>query len=168
MASARNTVVFSVVNALVLKPLPIAQPERVFFVQNQGAHPSQSFPNYRDFRDRSTAFDGLVGYRISPINLERRGAAVRTSGYLATGNYFDVLGVKPALGRFFHQADDLHEGQSPFAVLSYECWMGRFAGDPSVIGTDVRLNRTPFTIVGVAPRGFRGTRLFISPTCGCR
>ena len=160
-----NTVVFSVVNALVLKPLPVDQPERVFFLQfGSGAnHPTTSFPNYRDLRDRSTSFDGLVGYRITPINLENGGSPVRTWGYLATGNYFDVLGVKPVLGRFFHQQDDLHVGEAPYAVLSYECWRGRFGGDPSVLGRTVRLNRTPFTVIGVAPKGFRGTEIFFSP-----
>jgi predicted permease len=158
-----NTVVFSVVNALVLKPLPVQQPERVFFVQAGPGHPSTSFPNYRDLRDRSVSFDGLVGYRISPINLETGGTPVRTWGYLATGNYFDVLGVKPALGRFFHQQDDVRVGEAAYAVISYECWTGRFGGDPTVVGRTVRLNRTPLTIIGVAPQGFRGTELFFRP-----
>jgi predicted permease len=158
-----NTVVFSVVNALVLRPLPVAQPERVVFVQSNRGRPSQSFPNYRDLRDRNQSFDGLIGYRISPMNLENGGAPVRTWGYLATGNYFDVLGVKPALGRFFHEAEDRHEGEAPLAVVSYDCWTARFGGDPAVIGRTIRLNRTPFTIVGVAPHGFRGTELFYQP-----
>jgi len=158
-----NTVVFSVVNALVLKPLPVASPERVLFVQGSRGHPSLSFPNYRDLRDRTSSFDGLIGYRISPMNLESAGAPVRTWGYLATGNYFDVLGVRPRIGRFFHQQDDLHEGQAALAVLSYDCWTARFGGDPSVVGRTIRLNRTPFTVVGVAPQGFRGTELFFQP-----
>src|SRR4051812_35020176 len=112
-----NTVVFSVVNALVLKPLPVDRPERVFFLQAGvgGTHPTTSFPNYRDLRDRSVSLEGLVGYRISPINVENGGAPVRTWGYLATGNYFDVLGVKPAVGRFFHQEDDLRAGDAAYA-----------------------------------------------------
>jgi predicted permease len=158
-----NAIVFSVVNALVLKPLPVDAPERVFFVQRDRGYPSLSFPNYRDLRDRASTFDGLIGYRISPMNLEAGGAPVRTWGYLATGNYFDVLGVKPAIGRFFHQEDDRHEGEAPLAVISYDCWLGRFGSDRFVVGRTVRLNRTPFTIVGVAPKGFRGTELFYRP-----
>jgi predicted permease len=160
-----NTVVFSVVNALVLKPLPIEHPEHVFFLQfgEGGRHPTTSFPNYRDLRDRSVSFDGLVGYRISPINLENGTAPVRTWGYLATGNYFDVLGLKPVVGRFFHQEDDRHVGEAPYAVLSYECWQGRFGSNPAIIGRTVRLNRTPFTVIGVAPKGFRGTEVFFRP-----
>src|SRR5262245_30280250 len=155
-----NTIVFSVVNAFVLKPLPVADADRVVVVQGRRG-PAQSFPNYREFRDSVTTFDGLVGYRISPMNLET-GAAVpaRAWGYLATGNYFDVLGIKPAVGRFFHQADDRYAGQSPLAVLSYDAWTTRFAADPSVVGRVIRINRTPFTIIGVAPRGFRGTEVF--------
>jgi MacB-like periplasmic core domain len=149
-----NTIVFSVVNALVLKPLPIERPQDVVFLQTGQGFPSQSFPNYRDLRDQNVSLAGLVGYRPSPINLESGAAPVRTWGYLATGNYFDVLGVKPALGRFFHQEDDLHEGDAPFAVISYDAWTTRFGADPHVVGRMVRLNRTPFTIIG--------------PTSGCR
>jgi predicted permease len=158
-----NTVVFSVVNALVLRPLPIEHPDRVFFLQSPSGRPSQSFPNYRDLRDGTSSFEGLVGYRLSPIDLESGGMPVRVWGYLATGNYFDVLGITPAAGRFFHQQDDLHEGAAPFAVLSYDAWIGRFAGDPSVVGRAVRLNHTPFTVIGVAPKGFRGTELWYQP-----
>jgi len=158
-----NTIVFSVVNALVLKPLPVERPQDVVFLQTNRGFPSQSFPNYRDLRDQNVSFAGLVGYRISPINLENGAAPVRTWGYLATGNYFDVLGVKPALGRFFHQEDDLHEGDAPFAVISYDAWTTRFGADPNAVGRTVRLNGTPFTIIGVAPRGFRGTELFYRP-----
>ncbi|HEX3702705.1 MAG TPA: ADOP family duplicated permease, partial [Vicinamibacterales bacterium] len=159
-----NTVVFSVVDALVLKPLPIHDPARLVFVQGDGGHPSMSFPHYRDLRDGNRSFDGLVGYRISPMNLEDGGSpAVRTWGYLATGNYFDVLGVRPALGRLFHQDDDVRPGDAPFAVLAYDCWTARFGADPSVIGRTIRLNRTTFTVVGVAPKGFRGTELFYQP-----
>jgi predicted permease len=157
-----NTIVFSVVNALVFQSLPITQPDRVFFLQtNRGE--SHSFPNYRDLRDRTVSFDGLIAYRATPINLDSGTAPVRTWGYLASGNYFDVLGVTPALGRLFHQQDDLHEGDAPYAVISYECWTGRFGADPDVIGRTIRLNRTPFTIIGVAPKGFRGVELFFRP-----
>ena len=157
-----NTVVFSVVNALVFQSLPIAQPDRVFFLQTTRGQ-SHSFPNYRDLRDRTTSFDGLIGYRATPINLDGGTTPVRTWGYLATGNYFDVLGVTPALGRFFHQQDDLREGDAPYAVISFDCWTVRFGADPGVIGRTVRLNGTPFTVIGVAPRGFRGVELFFRP-----
>ena len=154
-----NTVVFSVINALVLKPLPVHEPERLFFLESDSG-PSESFPHYRDLRDRNRTFAGLAGYRITPISLDDGRTPARIWGYLATGNYFDVLGIKPALGRFFHQQDDLRAGQAPFAVLSHDCWTARFGGDPAVIGRTIRVNQTTVTVLGVAPRGFRGTELF--------
>jgi len=96
-----NTAVFSVVNALVLRPLPVERPSELAFLENARYGPSQSFPNYKDLRDRNRTFTGLVGYRIAPMELETKRGAERIWGYLATGNYFNVLGIKPALGRFF-------------------------------------------------------------------
>ena len=87
-----NTLVFSVVNALVLRPLPVRHPSEIVFVENANREfPSQSFPNYQDLRDRNRAFTGLIAYRISPMNVESGDRAARVWGYLATGNYFDVL-----------------------------------------------------------------------------
>src|SRR3977135_3703875 len=113
-----NAVVFSVVNALMLRPLPVERPNELAFLENKRYGTGQSFPNYKDLRDRNRTFAGLLGYRIAPMELETAAGANRIWGYLATGNYFDVLGVKPALGRFFSQSEDLNPGGSPFAVLS--------------------------------------------------
>lgn len=154
---------FSVVNALALRPLPVAHPEQLVFVETAHGGYSHSFPNYKDFRDRNTMLSGLAGYRIAPMSLETGGGANRVWGYLATGNYFDMLGVTPALGRCFHQADDLQPGASPFAVLNYECWRRRFAGDEGIVGRTIRINRLPYTVLGVAPRGFQGIELFYRP-----
>lgn len=95
-----NTVVFSVLNALVLKALPIEGPGRVYFVNNSGG-PAQSFPNYRDIRDRNSVFESLFAYRITVMSLDDGRDARRVWGYLVTGNYFETLGIKPAVGRFF-------------------------------------------------------------------
>ena len=158
-----NAAVFSVVNALILRPLPVEQPSELVFLENARYGPSQSFPNYRDLRDRNQTFSGLVGYRMAPMELETDRGAERIWGYLATGNYFDVLGVKPALGRFFNQNDDLHPGASPYAVLSYGAWQARFGGDPAIVGKTIRINRLPYTVFGVAPGEFHGTELFYWP-----
>ena len=158
-----NTAVFSVVNALLLRPLPVEQPSELVFLENARYGPSHSFPNYRDLRDRTQVFVGLVGYRMAPMELETDRGAERIWGYLATGNYFDVLGVKPALGRFFNQGDDLHPGASPYAVLSYGTWQARFAGDLAIVGKTIRINRLPYTVFGVAPPDFHGTELFYWP-----
>src|SRR4051794_13886418 len=157
-----NTLAFSVVHSLVLRPLAIDRPSEVVFIQPERGT-SVSFPNYRDLRDAADAFTGLAAYRISPMNIDAAGAAgppARAWGYLATGNYFDLLGVQPALGRFFHADDDVRPGDAPIAVLSYGFWTTRFAADPSIIGRAIRINRLPYTVVGVAPRGFRGVERF--------
>jgi len=158
-----NVAVFSVVNALLLRPLPVERPSELAFLENARYGPSQSFPNYRDLRDRNQTFAGLVGYRMAPMELETDRGAERIWGYLATGNYFDVLGVKPALGRFFHQNDDVHPGDSPYAVLSYGAWQARFGGDPAIVGKTIPINRLPYTVFGVAPPDFHGTELFYWP-----
>jgi predicted permease len=158
-----NTLAFSVVHALVLAPLPVERPDELVFVQTRDGFPGHSFPNYRDFRDRNDSFAGLTGYRISPMSVEIDRAATRAWGYLATGNYFQVLGIEPALGRLFRPDDDGPPGTSPFAVLSYDAWQTRFAGDPQVVWRTLHINRLPYTILGVTPRGFHGTEIFYRP-----
>lgn len=158
-----NALVFSVVNAILLRPLPVEHPERLVFLENKKGGPVQSFPNYRDFRDRNESFSGLAGYRVAAVELETSQGPTRLWGYLATGNYFDAIGVSPVIGRFFHQDDDLHPGASPYAVLSYACWKGRFGGDPEIVGKTIRINRLPYTVLGVAGRDFHGTESFFWP-----
>lgn len=159
-----NALIFSVVNAIVLRPLPVEHPEQLAFMEGEQFGAGQSFPNYRAIRNRNQVFSGTLGYRIAQVELESNSAApVRTWGYLATGNYFDVLGVRPLLGRFFRPEDDVKPGGSPYAVLSYGSWKSRFAGDPDVIGKVVRINRQPYTVIGVAPQNFQGTEVFYWP-----
>jgi predicted permease len=157
-----NTLVFSVVNAVVLKPLPVDRPDELVFIERPN-RPSVTFPQYRDIRDRSEAFSGVIGYRIAPMSLEYQAGAERVWGYLVTGNYFDVLGLRPAAGRLFHQDDDRPPAPSPIAVVSHDYWAGRFRRDPSIAGRTVRINGLPYTVVGVAPPGFVGTELFYRP-----
>jgi predicted permease len=163
MGIGANTAIFSVVNALLLRPLPVDRPEELTFLENAHYGPGQSFPNYKDLRERNQSFAGLMGYRVAPMELELGTGAARIWGYLATGNYFDVLGVKPALGVFFHQTEDQHPGASPYAVLSYSAWQSRFGGDAAIIGKTIRLNRLPYSVIGVSPPEFHGTELFYWP-----
>jgi predicted permease len=159
-----NTLAFSLVRSLVLRPLPIDRPGEVWFVQPDSARfVGLSFPNYRDLRDRAVTFSGLAGYRVSPMNIDGGDAVVppaRAWGYLATGNYFDVLGITPALGRVFHADDDVRPGAAPLVVLGYDFWTTRFAADRSIVGRSIRINRGLYTVIGVAPRGFRGVERF--------
>jgi predicted permease len=97
------------------------------------------------------------------MEMESSGGPTRIWGLLATGNYFDLLGLHPVMGRFFHQAEDLHPNASPYAVLSYNSWRGRFGGDRAIVGKTVRINRLPYTVLGVAPPDFHGTELWYWP-----
>ena len=121
-----NTAVFSVMNGMLLRPLPLPQSERVYFVETGAGGNSHSFPNYRELRARARTFDGLVAYRMAAMQVEFPGGPARAWGYLATGNYFDVLRTRPALGRLFRPQDDGAPGASPYVVLSHETWRGGF------------------------------------------
>src|SRR5262245_21051590 len=130
-----NTAIFSLVNTVLLRPFPVERPEQLVSINNVALNsPAVSYPNYRDFRDRNNSFSGMMLYRYRALGLSHNGVNERVWGYLATGNYFDVLGVKPALGRFFTPEDDRTPGAHSVAVITYDCWQKRFAGDPQIIG----------------------------------
>lgn len=162
MGVGANSVVFSAINTLLLRPFPIPEAERVYSI-NRNRTPSNSFPNYREIRDHNQVFEGLFAYRIVPMSLEDRGTAQRVWGLLVTGNYFDTLKVRPAVGRFFGPAEDVHENASPYAVISYDSWRTRFGGDAGIAGKTVRINSVVYTVLGVAPQGFHGTDAFYWP-----
>ena len=154
------TLAFTLVNALVFKPLPIADPGSVYFMQNGTG--GWSYPDYRDLRDRIDVA-ALAGYRISMMNVGFDPAPEILWGYLATGNYFQALGISPAAGRFFAPEEDTQPGAAPFAVLAYDTWQARFGGRASIVGSTLTINGLPYTILGVAPRGFHGTEVFYRP-----
>src|SRR4029434_7272089 len=118
-----NTAIFSLVNSALLRPLPIAKPEQLVALNNTAENrmfPSFSYPNYKDFRDRNEVFSGLIAYRYAPLSMSHDGINERVWSYLVTGNYFEVLGVKAALGRVISEEDDLKADANPVAVLSYK------------------------------------------------
>lgn len=159
-----NAVVFSILNALVLQPLNVPQAKNLYVVQPAVTGGStESYPDYLDIRDRNRSFTGIAGYEMAPVGLNSDGTPARTWLYEATGNYFDVLGVQPYLGRFFHASDEHGANSVPYLVLSYAYWQSHFQSDPNVVGRHVVLNRYTFTILGVAPPQFRGSELFFSP-----
>ena len=161
-----NTAIFSLVNTALLRPLPIAKPEQLVALNNASENrtfPTFSYPNYKDFRDRSESFSGLIGYRFTPCSLSHDGINERLWGYEVTGNYFDSLGVTAALGRLISPDDDRDPGASPVAVVSYKCWQQRFGSSPGIIGRDVIVNGRGYTIIGVAPQGFYGTEIISAP-----
>ena len=161
-----NTTIFTAVNTLVFRPLPVEKPSELVFLNTAGKIeiPTMSYPNYRDFRDRNDVLAELMVYRISPISFSRGGGNnVRSWGYLVSGNYFDGLGVDALLGRVLHPDDDRKKGGHPVVVLGYGFWKKRFAGDAGVVGNTVKLNGLDYTIVGVTRPGFFGTEVIFTP-----
>jgi predicted permease len=159
-----NAVVFSVLNALILRPLNVPQSQTLFMIERgQNSSPMQSYPDYVDLRDRNRSFDGMAAYDMAPAGLEAGGKPSPVWLYETSGNYFDILNIQPYLGRFFHRSDEHGPNGSPYIVLSYGYWQSRFQGDHGVVGRMVQLNQHPFTILGVAPPEFRGTELFFAP-----
>ena len=163
LAIGANAVVFSVLNAVVLRPVKVPHAENLYMVQ-RFQYPSQSYPDYLDLRDRNRSFESLTGYNIiGPVSVDTGGNASTAWPYLASGNYFDALGIQPHLGRFFHAVDEHGMNSAPYVVLSYGYWHSRFHDDAGVVGRTVDINKHPFTIIGVAPPEFRGTELFFAP-----
>ncbi len=162
-----NTTIFSLVNAVVFRPFGVErQNELVFFNMHlaKAEFPSTSYPDYKDYRDRNTVLSSLALYRIIPLNLSRgAGENSRLWGYEVSGNYFDTLGVKPFRGRVLHSEDDVKRGGHPLAVITYNCWQRRFAGDPDIAGKKVKVNGLDYTVLGVTPKEFVGTELIFTP-----
>jgi predicted permease len=168
LAIGANAVVFSVLNALVLRPLNVPHAENLFMVERavgSDTSPSQSYPDYRDLRDQNHSFDQLVSYNImGGVGLDTgSGNPAVVWPYLVSGNYFDALGIQPYLGRFIHASDEHGKNSVQEIVLSYALWHSYFNGDPGVVGRAVQINKHPYTVVGVAPKAFRGTELFFAP-----
>ncbi|HEY6230728.1 MAG TPA: ABC transporter permease, partial [Pyrinomonadaceae bacterium] len=162
-----KTSIFSLVDTALLRPLAVKEPSQLvelYGTLHNGADWSlQSYPNYKDYRDRNNVFSGLFVYRVIVSSLTVNNSSQRVWGYLVSGNYFDVLGVKPILGRAFLPEEDRTPDSHPVAVISYNCWQHRLGGDPQIVGKMVEFNSHPFTIVGVAPKGFIGTEVAYDP-----
>jgi predicted permease len=157
-----NTTVFSWVRGVLLNPLPgVADADRVVTIETvtpSGEMIDSSFPDYQDLRDRSTLLAGVIAFKERPLGLGADARTDRVWALMVSGNYFDVLGLKPAFGRFFEGAEQSDAfDAAPVAVLGHSMWKARFGGDPSVVGRRIVLNRRPFSIIGVAPEGFGGT-----------
>ncbi len=155
-----NTAIFSAVNAIVLRSAPVADPERVVNVymsrpdgRNPFASTSYSYPNYVDLRD-SGAFEGLAAYGSIAVAVETNGVLEQVSGEIVSGNYFDVIGVRPAMGRAFRSEEDRPGSPVRVVVVTHRFWKQRLGGDPNVVGRSLGINGAAHTIVGVTPPGF--------------
>ncbi len=164
-----NTAIFSLVNAVLMKMLPVKAPQQLYLVGSRAErfNGSWNYPDYRAMSDHNTVFDGLAAYSLG---LQRIGVQQRVQqateiayGTEVSGNYFDVLGVSPAAGRVFSAAEDRAPDAAPYVVLSYAYWQRRFAGASQAIGSKLLLNGYPFTVIGIAPRGFSGTDVAFKP-----
>ena len=161
-----NTAIFSLVNMILFRPLPVADPQEVVSVSAVGKNGEMaafSYPNYLDFRDRNEVLSGLLVSRPAYMSLSRNGNNERVWGNLVSGNYFDLLGVKPALGRTFLPEEDKTRLSHPVVVIGHSLWQTRFGGDPSVVDSDVLINGRKFKVIGVAPAGFKGTEVIYTP-----
>jgi len=164
LAIGANAVVFGLLNGLILRPLNLPHPQSLYGIERSDEdNPVESYPDYLDLRDRNRSFESLAAYRITEAGLDAGDTPSRLFGYEVSGNYFDALGIRPFLGRFFHGSDEHGPNSAPYIVLSHTCWHVRFQDDRAMVGRVVQLNKHPFTVIGVAPPGFRGTLVFANP-----
>src|SRR5579871_1199230 len=174
-----NAAIFSLFNQLLLKPLPVQEPDRLVNLLAPGPKPGNqscnqastrgncddvfSYAMFRDLEKAQTVFTGLAAHRIFGVNLSFNKQTINGSGMLVSGAYFAVLGLQPALGRLLGAADDAVIGESHVIVLAYDYWQSRLGADPNVLNQTMVVNGQTMTIVGVAPRGFQGTTLGSEP-----
>lgn len=162
-----NTTIFSVVNAVLLRPLPVHQPERLANVHATYADGSSfhsfSYPDYVDYRDQNAVFDGLAAYTINAYSLTTAGQSERIFGIITSENFFTVMGVRPSAGRFYTAEENRTETGDPVAVLSHGYWQRRFASDPFIVGKTLTLNGHAYHVIGIAPPKFTGPRVAFAP-----
>jgi putative ABC transport system permease protein len=155
-----NTAIFSAANALLIRPLPVEDIDTLasVFTSNVGGAPYgiTSYPDYADLRDRNQVFTELAAQTYIPMGLKGPDRTEVVAGQLVSWNYFSVLGIQPSLGRPFLPEEDQTPGTHPVAILSDRIWKSLFGTDPEIIGRTIHINGYPFTVVGVAPEGFRG------------
>jgi putative ABC transport system permease protein len=151
-----NTAIFSVVNAVLLRPLPFLEPDRLVFLSEKtrdGFIMSAAYPNYKDWSERAVSFQEMAAFRSQSFNLTGLDKPMRLQGRMVNWNFFQMLGVKPQLGRTFVQQDDQPQATRT-AMISNGLWKERFGGDPGVIGRPITVDGEPFTVIGVMPPGF--------------
>ena len=165
-----NTAIFSLVSQVLLRRLPVQNPSELVILRSPGPTTghvwsdgdeaqSFSYPMYKGLRDTNSVFSGMLARFAFPATIAEHGQTERGSGELVSGNYFDVLGLRPALGRLFMADDDRIPSAQPIVVLSYAYWTHRFGGNPDVLNQSLLVNNTELTVVGVAQAGFTGIQV---------
>jgi predicted permease len=162
-----NTAIFSVLSALVFRTLPVQSPEQLVKLftatRDVDGYSDFNYPDYVELRDHNQVFSGLLGQSLLRVGLSQGDAESQLLwGEIVTGNYFDVLGVKAELGRTFQPDEDRTPNTHPVVVIAHGLWQRRFGADPGVLGTTIKLNGFPFTIIGVAPPRFQGTKFALA------
>jgi predicted permease len=165
-----NAAIFSLLDQVLLRALPVQDPGRLVLLHgpgpNKGMRTSNkqvpttlSYPMFVDFRDKATTLDGVLAYFPLGLHVAADGGTERVDAELVSGTYFEVLGLRPAAGRLIGPADDVTPGAHPVAVLSHSYWTRRFGNAAGIVGRTLAVNGTPLTVIGVAPRAYRGAEL---------
>jgi predicted permease len=170
MGISATAAIFTIVNAIFLRPLPVQEPGelvRIFTVdsKNRGDRDLRptSYPNFEDYRDKNRAFSGIYAATILPVNFVSSGVAEQIQAEIVSGSYFQVLGVKAELGRIFYGDEDKVPAADPVVVLNHTFWKTHFGSNPDILGKKLTLNGYTYTMIGVAPPAFRGTNLLSGP-----
>ena len=164
-----NAAIFSLLDKVLLQSLPVANPDQLVVLSAYGSKDGPSFDSafsylmYQDLRDRNSVFSGVIARGGVQMNVSYGDQTERVRAELVSGNFFEVLGVRPWAGRLFTQDDDRTPGAHPVAVLSYPFWERRFGKDPNLIGKTILVNEQPVTVLGVTPPNFFGTDLSNNP-----
>src|SRR5713101_575437 len=169
-----NTAIYTLLDQALLRSLPVKEPNRLtvlrFLGDDTGSTHARgesnlvfSYPMYRDLRDHNSVFSGLIATDWTQVGVQWRNQPELVAAELVSGNYFDVLGVQPALGRGLVASDDLVADANPVVVLSFSYWQRRFGSDPAVVNQSLLVNGRPFTILGVAPPGFHSVVMGDTP-----
>ena len=171
-----NTAIFSLFDQMLLRSLPVQNPDELVNLSAPGPNPGSqscnqagsclelwSYPMFKDLEREQSSFTGIAAHRLFGANLALSGQTTSGQGVLVSGSYFPVLGLQPAMGRLFGPADDERFGEHPIAVLSYSYWENNLGLDRSILNQTIIVNGHPLTVVGVAPRGFNGTTLGAQP-----
>ncbi|MFI5072232.1 MAG: ABC transporter permease, partial [Terriglobales bacterium] len=160
-----NTAIFSLIDQALLRHLPVKDPDGLVLLKSSGRYYGRSssrgddalsfsYPIYRDIRDRNSVFTGIIAAYFAQVGVQWHNQPELANAELVSGNYFDVLGVRPALGRLFVPSDDLAQNANPVVVLSFNYWQRRFALDPRILNQSISINGHPFTVIGVVQPGF--------------
>src|SRR6185369_15661176 len=154
-----NSAIFSIVNSLLLRPRPVANPERLvelYVGPKEHPYETTSYLSYLDFRERNEVFTGLAAYGIDQFKLGGANQVEQIWGEVVSGNYFDVLGVPAYRGRTFVPEENEVPNRNPVIVISHGLWQRRFNSDPALVGQTITIDRQPFTVVGIAPPQYTG------------